>query len=587
MPGNSTVEEIKNRLDIVEFIRSYVPLLSAGKNFKAPCPFHKEKTPSFMVSPERQTWHCFGACSEGGDIFKFLMKYENLEFYEALKILAEKAGVELKRISPADQKQFGILYEINESAKDFFKTELERFPAVLKYLLGRGLKKETIDEFEIGFAPNSFDILTVKLVNVGYDVKDIERAGLNFKSERGSYVDRFRNRIVFPIHNHFGKIVGFSARIFGEGAGSEQQLAKYINSPETPIFNKSKILYGFHKSKNDIREEKTAVLVEGQMDFLSVYQDGMKNVIAVSGTALTEDHLRVLKKYADRLILCFDSDEAGFRAAERAVDLAAQNDLNVKILTMKEFKDPAEAVLKSPGRMKKLAEEAKEAMEFYFERYLKNNFQFPVSGSIDLTEFKKNLRIVLEKIKNMASAVERFHWLKELSDLVGIKEGVLTEEMERLGSGIKPSRIIDKNAINRQVVQFPTARIELIAQRLIGLLSFKNEFFSKTENYIDYFPKDYSVILKNLRGESELNDEKAAELLNSISLRFSLEFHNLDEEKLTAEFEELLNQLRLEYLKEKRETLINLIKEAERQNNETKAISALKEFHEVSRLMML
>ena len=187
----------------------------------------------------------------------------------------------------------------------------------------------------------------------------------------------------------------------------------------------------------------------------------------------------------------------------------------------------------------------------------------------------------------MASAVERFHWLKELSDLVGIKEGVLTEEMERLGSGIKPSRIIDKNAINRQVVQFPTARIELIAQRLIGLLSFKNEFFSKTENYIDYFPKDYSVILKNLRGESELNDEKAAELLNSISLRFSLEFHNLDEEKLTAEFEELLNQLRLEYLKEKRETLINLIKEAERQNNETKAISALKEFHEVSRLMML
>ncbi len=587
MPGNSTVEEIKNRLDIVEFIRSYVPLLSAGKNFKAPCPFHKEKTPSFMVSPERQTWHCFGACSEGGDIFKFLMKYENLEFYEALKILAEKAGVELKRISPADQKQFGILYEINESAKDFFKTELERSPAVLKYLLGRGLKKETIDEFEIGFAPNSFDILTVKLVNAGYDVKDIERAGLNFKSERGSYVDRFRNRIVFPIHNHFGKIVGFSARIFGEGNVNEQQLAKYINSPETPIFNKSKILYGFYKSKNDIRDEKTAVLVEGQMDFLSVYQDGMKNVIAVSGTALTNDHLKVLKKYADRLILCFDSDEAGFKAAERAVDLAAQNDLNVKILTLKEFKDPAEVVLKSPGRMKKLAGEAKDAMEFYFERYLKNNFQFPVSGGIDLTEFKKNLRIVLEKIKNMASAVERFHWLKELSDLVGIKEGVLTEEMERLGSNVKPSRIIDKNAINRQVVQFPTARIELIAQRLIGLLSFKNEFSSKTEDYIDYFPKDYSAILKNLRGESELNDEKAAELLNSISLRFSLEFHNLDEEKLTAEFGELLNQLRLEYLKEKRETLINLIKEAERQNNETKVTSALKEFHEVSRLMML
>ncbi|MBI5079064.1 DNA primase, partial [Candidatus Wolfebacteria bacterium] len=378
MPGNSTVEEIKNRLDIVEFIRSYVPLLPAGKNFKAPCPFHKEKTPSFMVSPERQTWHCFGACSEGGDIFKFLMKHENLEFYEVLKILAEKAGVELKRISPADQKQFGVLYEINESAKDFFKSELEKSPAVLKYLSGRGLKKETIGEFELGFASNSFDFLTIKLVNAGYDIKDIERAGLNFKSERGSYIDRFRNRVIFPLYNHFGKVVGFSGRIFETDAAGDNSgqpaLAKYVNSPETPIFSKSKILYGFHKSKNNIREEKTAVLVEGQMDFLSVYQDGMKNVVAVSGTALTVDHLKTLKRYADRLILCFDGDEAGFKAAERAVDLAAQNDLSAKILTMKEFKDPAEAVLKSPGKMKKLAEEAKQAMEFYFERYLKDNF---------------------------------------------------------------------------------------------------------------------------------------------------------------------------------------------------------------------
>lgn len=591
MPGNSTVEEIKNRLDIVEFIRSYVPLSPAGKNFKAPCPFHKEKTPSFMVSPERQTWHCFGSCSEGGDIFKFLMKHENLEFYEVLKILAEKAGVELKRISPADQKQFGILYEINESAKNFFKSELEKSPVVLKYLSGRGLKKETTEEFELGFAPNSFDFLTIKLVNAGYDVKDIERAGLNFKSERGNYIDRFRNRVIFPLYNHFGKVVGFSGRIFEQAVNDKRQaasdLAKYINSPETPIFNKSKILYGFHKSKNNIRDEKTAVLVEGQMDFLSVYQDGMKNVVAVSGTALTGDHLKTLKRYADRLILCFDGDEAGFKAAERAVDLAAQNDLNAKILTMKEFKDPAEAVLKSPGKMKELAKEAKEAMEFYFERYLKDNFQFPISGRVDLAEFKKNLRIVLEKIKNIASAVERFHWLKKLSDLIGIKEGVLTEEMERLSSVFKPSQIIGKNAINRQIVQSSTTRRELIAQRLIGLLNFKNEFSLKIENHLDYFPEDYSAILKNLKDESGPKDEKATELLNSISLRFSLEFHNLDEEKLTAEFDELLNQLRLEYLKEKRETLIGLIKEAERQNNETKTASALKEFHEVSRLMML
>lgn len=233
----SPIQEIKDRLDIVEFIRSYIPLLPAGKNFKAICPFHKEKTPSFMVSPERQTWHCFGACSEGGDIFKFLMKYENLEFYEALKVLAEKAGVELKKISPAEHKQFGVLYEINESAKVFFQKELERSSEAKNYLKGRGLKDETIKEFELGFSSAGFDNLNHYLIKSGYDIKDIERAGLNYKTKQGSYVDRFRNRIMFPIYNHFGKVVGFSGRILPAFAEASAGKPFWHFGHLTPVFS--------------------------------------------------------------------------------------------------------------------------------------------------------------------------------------------------------------------------------------------------------------------------------------------------------------------------------------------------------------
>src|SRR3989344_8513903 len=298
------------------------------------------------------------------------MKYENLEFYEVLKILAEKAGIELRQIAPAEQKQFNVLYEINEEAKEFFKKNLEGSVEAKKYLLDRGLKKETIEEFELGFSSNKWEELSLYLIKKGYSAFDIERAGLAYKNERGGLIDRFRGRIIFPIHNHFGKVIGFSGRILPRLETPE--IGKYINSPETLIFNKSKILYGFYKSKNFIREIKTAVLVEGQMDFLACWQDGVKNIVAVSGTALTIDHLKVLKRQTDQLIFCFDNDEAGLKAAERSIDLANSQDFNVKILTLKEHKDPAEAIFKNPGIMAELLKEAKSAMEFYFERYLSN-----------------------------------------------------------------------------------------------------------------------------------------------------------------------------------------------------------------------
>ncbi len=574
----SPIQEIKERLDIVDFIKSYIPLQPAGKNFKAPCPFHKEKTPSFMVSPERQTWHCFGACNEGGDIFKFLMKYENLEFYEALKILAEKAGVELRKISPADQKQFGILYEINEAAKNFFKKQLEQSPETLNYLKERGLKKEIIEEFELGSAPNKFDELNRYLINSGYDIKDVERAGLNFKTERGSYVDRFRGRIMFPLYNHFGKVVGFSGRILPQLESLKPELGKYVNTPETLIFNKSRILYGFHKTKKNIAKQKTAVLVEGQMDFLLAYQDGIENAIATSGTALTTDHLKTIRRLSDQLILFFDNDEAGLNAAERAIDLGNSNDFNVKVLTLGEFKDPAEAVQKSPGILANLIKEAKPAIEFYFDRYLKKASQN--GPSVDLRGLKNNLRLVLSKIKNLVSAVEKAHWLKQLSLKTKIEEKALAEEMEQIKQTVS---FQPQNQIQSVKFKVQNSRRELICQRLISLIMAKDDFYPQTTEHLIYFPLDYLSILENRSQQKELSDERLISLLNLISLRSSFESSILGEEKMEEEFNELLCQLRVEYFKEKRQGLAHLIKEAEQAGDETKTNSALKEFDEVSK----
>lgn len=574
------VEQIKEKLDIVELIRSYVQLLPSGKNFKANCPFHKEKTPSFMVSPERQTWHCFGSCSEGGDIFKFVMKYENIEFYEALRLLAERAGIELRKNSTFEQRQFEILYEIIDSAKDFFKKNLQNNPEILDYLKNRGLKKETIEEFEIGFSPNEFDKLTLFLIKQGFDVKNIERAGINFKTDRGGYIDRFRGRIMFPIYNHFGKAIGFSGRILPKYDTGET--GKYINSPETPIFNKSKILYGFHNSKNHIREQKYAVLMEGQMDFLMSCQDGIKNAVATSGTALTIDHLKVLKKYADNLVFCFDNDEAGLKAAERSIDLALSLDFNVKILIIDGYKDPAELVQNAPGRLLEFLKDGKSIMEFYFDRYfggLEKNFK-----TNDISNLKSGLRNVLKRIKNMASPVEKAYWIKEISNRLNLDERAVFEEMEN----IKNEKLT--NQANRESghsikIQNNFSRRDLIAQRILALLYIKNKLQERINDYMIYLPQDYISLVEGVLKKTKFLDERLLGLLNSIIMKSSIELEILGEENIDEEFQNLSLQLKKEYFKEKKDELMRLIKNAEKNGNEKEIDAALIEFDNISKLM--
>jgi len=579
---SDTTELIKEKLDLVEFLRPYLSLSPAGKNFKGLCPFHKEKTPSFIVSPDRQIWHCFG-CSAGGDVIGFLMRYENLEFFEALKVLAEKAGVDIRVTGGLDQKQFTIFYDINQAAKEFFKNYLNPSTGsgsiALKYLQSRGLKPETIQEFELGLSPNSSDALNRELLKLGYKIQDIEKAGLVFKTERGTYWDRFRNRIMFPLLNSFGKTIGFTGRVMPGSEGAE--VGKYVNSPETPIFQKSRLLYGFDKSKNAIREAKTAVVVEGQMDLLMVWQDGVKNVIATSGTALTGEHLKNLKRLADALILAFDSDEAGKLASERVIDLGSAADFFVKIVRpVAGSKDPADVVKASPGVIAKLIAEAEPAMKYYFNRYLPVKSKTAMASAQDIFTLKNNIRMVLSKIKSIKSPIEQAYWVKELSSLTNVLEQHLFDEMNNL-------KVVQVSSPGEAMNKYETpenrnfSRRDLVAQRFIGLILVNPHFKEHALEQTTFLTEPYQLILKSFTGAGGVLPPALQAVADLISLRSGLEISDAD--TIQREFAELIKHLKFEHYRDKREAVGVKIKSAEERGDEKELGEALKEFDLISK----
>lgn len=555
-------QTIKEKLDIVEFLRGYLPMTPAGKNLKARCPFHNEKTPSFMISPERQSWHCFG-CGLGGDIFAFLMKYENMEFGEALKVLAEKAGVELKRADPREYKVFGLLYELQDAAKDFWKEQLKTAKIAKDYLIERGLSPETIEEFEIGFAPNDQDSLAMYLINKGYDPADITRAGLIGRTERGLQYDRFRGRIMFPIHNHLGKVVGFTGRILPQLDTGE--LGKYVNSPETPIFNKSKLLYGFWKSKSAVRESGKAYLVEGQMDFLMSYQAGIKNAVATSGTALTPDHILALRKVAEELLVSFDNDDAGFAAGERAIDLAEAGGMQVRIVSLEGVKDPAEAAQKDPKILSEAINKAEPAFKVFFKRYLPWGKVDPLNHA-EL----KNLRILLNKIKSISSPVERDYWLKDLATYTKMSESTLKEEMEKVETVQVPERFREEKIIPERKY----SRVERISKDLLGAAYSRGDYslLSDVEDLLDAFSNKLLKTLKS--GAKKAADPEEDAFLNLVILEAA--------DVSDKEIEEMKSALKDDGSKTKRAELTERIKEAEAKGDEEALKSAIEELRSLS-----
>jgi DNA primase len=418
-----SVAEIKSRLSIVDVVSQYCQLKKAGRNFKACCPFHSEKTPSFIISPERQFAWCYG-CQTGGDIFKIVQLLEGVDFKESLKILADKAGVELPTnfSGGVKKEKKDLLVEINEAARDFFAAELNKNSEAQKYLKNRGLKKSTIEEWGIGFAPDGFENLFPKLEEK-FPKKEIIEAGVAGLKEMGSekLFDKFRNRIMFPIADHRGRVVAFTGRVLDDSE------PKYLNSAESPIFTKGAILFGFANARKAMRASKFAVIVEGQLDVISANQKDFKNVVASSGTALTEMHLKSLKNLVERVVFCFDSDSAGVDSTLRALEIAATLDFDSKIAILPEgIKDPDDAIQKDPQIFADAIADAVSPLEFFFRQ---------VFAKIDLNEIsekKKVVRRLLTFAQKITSAVERDDFIRQAGTKLGIAESVLTEELENL-----------------------------------------------------------------------------------------------------------------------------------------------------------
>ncbi len=422
-------EEIKSRLDIVDVIREYVPSLKAvGMNFSALSPFKREKTPSFFVSPDKQIWHCFST-GKGGDVISFVMEMEGLSFVEALRVLAPKAGVTLKRENPEMTSKRNRLLDIMETATSFFHKTLMESPlaaAAREYVFDkRGLSEKTVMDWQIGYSPDTWDSLMNHLKKNGFAESEIFAAGLASKKEgRNSFYDRFRGRIMFPISDVNGNVIAFTARVSPEKEATEV-MGKYVNSPETPIYSKGKVVFGLHKAKMPIKEAGYAIIVEGQMDCISAHQAGFNNIVASSGTAFTPEQLKLIKRYSNNIAFCFDMDEAGQMAADRAIKEAMSAEMNIKVITLPSGKDPDELIRKDVEAWKDSVRDSKHVMQYYFTKTF---------SSFDIKEGdgkREAARRLLPVIGRMPDLIERDHWLKELAQELNVAEEALRETLRR------------------------------------------------------------------------------------------------------------------------------------------------------------
>lgn len=423
------IEEVRSDADIVEIISAQVKLKKRGKAYLGLCPFHQEKTPSFTVSSEKQMYHCFG-CHKGGNVFTFVMETEKVSFVEAVRALAKKAGIELPAEDAREQQQqteHELLFSICRFAGNFFFENLsqsEEGKFARDYFAKRGWSEETIRAFGLGYSLNSWDGLLTKATEQGYKKEDLLKAGLirTRENEEGAY-DYFRGRAMFPILTTSGRVVGFGARKLYEHDSIQ---GKYINSPETVIYNKSKILYGLFHSKEVIRREEYAIMVEGYADLISLFQAGVQNVVASSGTALTEEQLQLLGRYSKRITLVYDADSAGSSAMVRGVDLALEQDFDVRVAKLPDDEDPDSFVQKFGGKeFRSKVENAISFIDFKAQEFMK-------SGAFDTPEGKANaVRSIVQSIAKMKDELKRAFYVREVSEKYGIYESVLHRELER------------------------------------------------------------------------------------------------------------------------------------------------------------
>lgn len=475
---DSQVELVKKRLDILDLVSEYVPLKKAGRNYKALCPFHTEKTPSFMVNPERQIFKCFG-CGRGGDIFKFLQEIDNLEFPEALRILAKRAGIELKEYRPSPQAKLREkVYNAQALAAKFYASVLWEHQAgqpALAYLKKRGLTPSTVKAWGLGYAPNQWEIVTKALAAKGYSPEEAIATGLGVPSERGKPpYDRFRGRIMFPIRDIIGRVIGFSGRILGEGE------PKYMNSPDSPIYQKGNVLYGMDLAKREIKKDNLAVLVEGNIDVISSHQAGVKNVVAPLGTALTGGQISQLARFTETAALAFDTDLAGDSATRRGIELAEKAGLNIRVVHLS-GKDPDEMIKDSPKSWAEAVKRATPVYDFFLDS------AFAKADATSSEGKRKIAREVLPVLSRMTDPILRGHYLKLVASKIGIEERDLETALAKTApahqeESVKANLVPSANKSRQYLLEEETIQLVLELRRRPTLLipdDFTDEIWRK------------------------------------------------------------------------------------------------------------
>lgn len=523
MIDQSTIDRIRETAEIVEVVADFVPLKKKGANYWACCPFHGEKTPSLSVSDSKQIFKCFG-CGKAGDATKFVMEHEGMGYIEALKYLANKYGIEVieeekteEQIASETKKD--SLYIVLNYAKNYYKQQLletdEGINNGLSYFEGRGFSKETIDKFDLGYSPKEWDAFTNDALSKGYNLSFLEETGLTIIKENGEkQYDRFRSRVLFPIHNLSGKVIAFGGRILTD----DKNQPKYVNSPETEVYHKSNILYGIYHAKTSIRKEENCFLVEGYTDVVSLHQGGIENVVASSGTSLTTEQIRLIKRYSNNLTLLFDGDAAGQKATLRGLDMVLEEGLNVKVVAFPDGEDPDSYIRKVGGeKFKEYISKTADDFVVFKSKLLLNDVQSdPIKRTEAVREIVKSLAVINDALK-------RTFYVKECATLFEIEEAIIIAEINkiRVKSYYDNKKSVEKEDVenliqtvekkkNQEPVFTSKQNIDALEIEVIRLLLNFSEYEYATDTETISFLKDQ---LNGLNFESEFS-LKVIDLLN-------------------------------------------------------------------------
>lgn len=585
---DNQVEEIKSKINIVDVIGRLVALKKRGHNHIACCPFHGEKTPSFTVSEELQIYKCFG-CGVSGDVFSFLENFEKISFREALEELAPLAGVTLTKSVAFTKEELvkKTLLSINEQVAKFYNYILLSHPlgkSALDYVLNRGIKLATLKEFSIGFSPQNPQFLVNFLTKKGFKTNDLIASGTFGVSQYNNRLyDRFQDRLVFPLSNFRGQILGFSGRILP--SSKNQNLAKYINSPETEIYHKSNNLFGLHLSKEAVKNQNSVIITEGEFDMISPYQAGIKNIVAIKGTAFTEDQLHLLRRFTDTLILALDSDFAGSNAARKSIELADSLDFDIKVLVLGDkYKDPDEAIKADLEFFKKQLDKAIPIWDFIIDSQLKINDFNTIRGK------KEILSIVLPFLIKIKNSVIRSDYFKKLADEIGSSQEAVFEEAKKYDNTVKSAttsiitpKTNDQTSDNSKTKKFE----ELLIQLIIGARN-PAKLAKKLKKYLEAIKdRRFIPIIQQLLSiddfeprefQSNLPEENKV-IFQSIFLEVTN--NPIDSHTRLSEVQKTVDQIDSIYIKDKLDLLNQQIAKLEEQDNKLDLEAVEKEYNQL------